>query len=193
MAKHPGGKKSTRGKKSPARTVPRPVSPKKRPRGTTGKTAGESFWLAHSESAATEGVFEAAGPPRTHLLFIHGIANKPDAETLLRDWMTALADGGGLDLRQPHVTVSMVYWADVLYAEPEREMAQDIQESLVIPPADELQPGWEADLARQEQDFVKSTRARFDAAGVEAQPALVAAETAASKSAFPSPGSSRGR
>jgi len=53
-----------------------------------------------------------------HVTFIHGIANKPSADILLRQWQDHLADGG-LDLGASGVSCSMVYWADVVYAEPE--------------------------------------------------------------------------
>jgi hypothetical protein len=52
-----------------------------------------------------------------HITFIHGIANKPDPETLLEQWRIALYDDDGIDLDALAVTTSMVYWADVLYPE----------------------------------------------------------------------------
>lgn len=53
-----------------------------------------------------------------HLTFIHGIANKPPQDQLLEIWLQNLATDGGLDLAADGVTVSMVYWADVLYDQP---------------------------------------------------------------------------
>lgn len=52
-----------------------------------------------------------------HVTFIHGISNMPPKEKLLESWLAALSDGG-LDLDTAAVTSSMVYWADVVYAEP---------------------------------------------------------------------------
>jgi hypothetical protein len=52
--------------------------------------------------------------------FIHGIANKPPKETLLEQWMSSLTDGG-LDLEAEGVSASMVYWADVVYPEPQEQ------------------------------------------------------------------------
>lgn len=52
-----------------------------------------------------------------HVTFIHGISNMPPKEVLLENWLAALVDGG-LDLDTAAVTSSMVYWADVVYAEP---------------------------------------------------------------------------
>ena len=53
-----------------------------------------------------------------HVTFIHGIANKPSAEVLLEQWRVALLDNDGVDLDAMGVSASMVYWADLLYAEP---------------------------------------------------------------------------
>lgn len=54
----------------------------------------------------------------THITFIHGIANKPDSNELLRRWKAALAAAHTpLDL-DSEATSSMVYWADVMYARP---------------------------------------------------------------------------
>lgn len=54
-----------------------------------------------------------------HLTFIHGISNKPAAEELHRIWRAALLNAASpLDLDAEGVTSEMVYWADVLYAEP---------------------------------------------------------------------------
>jgi predicted alpha/beta hydrolase family esterase len=50
--------------------------------------------------------------------FIHGIANKPPVEELHRIWLDALAADGGVDLDARGVSSRMVYWADLLYAEP---------------------------------------------------------------------------
>lgn len=57
-----------------------------------------------------------------HLTFIHGISNKPAAEELHRIWRGALLKAASpLDLDAEGVTSEMVYWADVLYAEPTPE------------------------------------------------------------------------
>jgi hypothetical protein len=62
-----------------------------------------------------------------HVTFIHGIANKPPADDLLRIWRDGLArevEGDlGLDLGAEGITSALVYWADVLYAEPDRDIA----------------------------------------------------------------------
>ncbi|EAU54942.1 alpha/beta hydrolase [Mariprofundus ferrooxydans] len=54
-----------------------------------------------------------------HVTFIHGIGNKPEQKELLTRWRRALANAATpLDLSAEGVTSEMVYWADVLYAEP---------------------------------------------------------------------------
>ncbi len=59
-----------------------------------------------------------------HLTFIHGISNKPPEQDLHRLWRDALADGDDpLPLGDLGVSSSMVYWADVLYADPEADLA----------------------------------------------------------------------
>jgi len=52
-----------------------------------------------------------------HVTFIHGIANKPAKETLLKNWNAEL-EVGGLNLAAKGITSSMVYWADVVYEKP---------------------------------------------------------------------------
>lgn len=90
-----------------------------------------------------------------HLTFIHGISNKPAAEELHRIWRGALLNASSpLDLDAEGVTSEMVYWADVLYAEPmpegELESAADTleisvsdTEEVAIPTAgDPLERAW---------------------------------------------------
>jgi hypothetical protein len=62
-----------------------------------------------------------------HVTFIHGIANKPPADRLLRSWERTLAANDGVNLGAEGVTRSMVYWADVMYESP---MSDDGFESL---------------------------------------------------------------
>lgn len=52
-----------------------------------------------------------------HITFIHGIANKPPVDLLLEKWISAV-EAGGFSLVTANVTASMVYWADVMYAQP---------------------------------------------------------------------------
>lgn len=61
-----------------------------------------------------------------HVTFVHGLANKPPADTLIRLWVEALerdnprgTPNPGLSLDNLGTTYSMVYWADVLYPAPD--------------------------------------------------------------------------
>lgn len=164
------------------------------PRQSSGRTKGAQGgstsdlqssgrdWLAHSSAPAAEGALESTQAPRTHLTFIHGIANKPNAESLLAHWLDALAESGGFDLRQPGIVVSMVYWADVLYAEPAIEAPVAAVESLFA--AEDLQggisPDWQRELSPAEQSFVESLGDRLRTATQQANPELIADETAGS-------------
>jgi hypothetical protein len=68
---------------------------------------------------------------RRHVTFIHGIANQVHPDRIITNWKRALADGGdGLDLDLYGVTTSMIYWADVMYAEPSDATAE--KESVVF-------------------------------------------------------------
>lgn len=59
-----------------------------------------------------------------HVTFIHGISNKPIASELQEIWIRALASGrNGVNLPGEGISTSMVYWADVLYAEPDADVA----------------------------------------------------------------------
>jgi len=96
-----------------------------------------------------------------HVTFIHGIANKPPKETLLRNWRAELAQGG-LDLATNGVTSSMVYWADVMYPEPAAEGTnfESVDEGLGLTETDE-DLAWIEDLPADEKAFVESFRKRL--------------------------------
>ncbi len=99
-----------------------------------------------------------------HVTFIHGIANKPPKEKLLENWEAHLAQGG-LDLATNGVSTSMVYWADVMYAEPAAPDAnfESVEEGLGTAWMDE-DLAWIDDLPDEEKAFVESFREklRFD-------------------------------
>ena len=106
-----------------------------------------------------------------HVTFIHGIANKPPKDKLLENWEAHLAQGG-LDLPTEGVTTSMVYWADVMYAEPAAPDAdfESVDEGIGTAASDEdLQ--WIDDLPPEEKAFVESFRnkLRFDADSPEGE------------------------
>ncbi len=68
----------------------------------------------------------------THITFVHGMANKPAADRVYALWLSALqrddprpdvfpSPNDGIDLDAYSVTSEMVYWADVLYADPNKD------------------------------------------------------------------------
>lgn len=92
-----------------------------------------------------------------HITFIHGIANKPKPDVLIRLWRQALARGEGLDLGTEGVTSSMVYWADVLYDEPKDEMAAHESNDSVIEHTDhDVDMSWQEYLSGDEQNWSDS-------------------------------------
>ena len=59
-----------------------------------------------------------------HVTFIHGIANKPPADDLLRIWRRALADAAEpLPLGDLGVQSTLVYWADLMYEKPDEDLS----------------------------------------------------------------------
>ena len=94
-----------------------------------------------------------------HVTFVHGIANKPDPETLLEQWRVALLDDDGVDLEALGVTSSMVYWADMLYPEPAPAAAAHEATELELErrgePAD-ADLDWLATASPEEVAFVES-------------------------------------
>lgn len=61
-------------------------------------------------------------PRPSHIVFIHGLSNKPPVTDLRRIWLDALAEGvdgdPGFDLGAVGVRDSFVYWADHFYNTP---------------------------------------------------------------------------
>ena len=66
--------------------------------------------------------------------FVHGMANKPPADVMLKLWLRALErddpkpevhlpPNAGLDLGTIGASVDSVYWADVLYGTPETDVS----------------------------------------------------------------------
>ena len=89
-----------------------------------------------------------------HVTFIHGIANKPAPDVLLKTWRQALAHDDGLALGTKGISSTMVYWADVLYEKPDKDQAS--QESLEaaatnrsLPPPASTE--WKGDLSGKEE------------------------------------------
>lgn len=94
-----------------------------------------------------------------HVTFIHGIANKPEAEQLVREWRRALAAGDdGLDLGTKGITSRMVYWADVLYERPAGEQAarESLEGAIERTGAWDVEMGWRAGTGEEERRWVEA-------------------------------------
>lgn len=59
----------------------------------------------------------------TSMVFIHGLANKPEANFLHDLWKRKLAHDDGLDVDAHGVDTVLSYWADVLYPAPDTHLA----------------------------------------------------------------------
>lgn len=58
-----------------------------------------------------------------HLVLIHGLDNKPEADFLHQLWKRKLAHDDGLDVDTFGITTAMAYWADVLYESSDTNLA----------------------------------------------------------------------
>ena len=58
-----------------------------------------------------------------HVVFVHGLDNKPESGYLHQLWKRKLGHDNGLDLDANGIAGSMVYWADVFYPEPDTNLA----------------------------------------------------------------------
>lgn len=122
-----------------------------------------------------------------HVTFIHGIANKPKHDVLLRIWRDSLSRDDGIDLGAEGITSSMVYWADVMYEAPEREMAEHESTDSVIQKSDpDIDLAWRDHLAADEQDWVEdfAGKLHFDAEAPEGDEDYVSPETQMESAAF---------
>lgn len=123
-----------------------------------------------------------------HVTFIHGIANKPEEVALLKLWRRGLAQGEGLDLSTERVSSSMVYWADLMYAEPlAEEAAQESLESVDALGADPVDMSWQVKEGGAEQAWAAQLEAKLEAslAAVEAGTAVAPSAPQAAEPALP--------
>lgn len=103
-----------------------------------------------------------------HVIFIHGLANKPKAEDLRRIWLEALGarvDGDdGFDLEATGVQASLVYWAHLFYDTP---LPAADYESIVGTP-NELAASVNRDVPLDGDQWTRALRAKLDVGGAEA-------------------------
>ncbi|ABV38354.1 serine protease, subtilase family [Shewanella sediminis HAW-EB3] len=88
-----------------------------------------------------------------NVVFIHGIANKPEKKILHQLWLNALALNDGIHLGAEGIESTMVYWADVLYESPKKEMAEHENNDSVVEPEDYIDMSWLNELKGQELDW----------------------------------------
>jgi hypothetical protein len=99
-----------------------------------------------------------------HVTFIHGIANKPPAEDLLRLWNQATANAAEpLPLGDLGVSSAMVYWADLLYDKPDENLSA--YEGVLENTAEAVDGGGEAAVPQprtpEEAAFLEGLRAKM--------------------------------
>jgi hypothetical protein len=106
-----------------------------------------------------------------HITFIHGIANKPPRKDLEKIWINALSDDSlgnddGFNPATYGITTSMIYWADVVYAQPLEgslhESAASL-ESLENTVNKESEPSleWMEDLHGKEREVMERLALKF--------------------------------
>lgn len=128
-----------------------------------------------------------------HVVFIHGLANKPPLEALHAQWTSALAgaDQRGLDLAKHGVTCESVYWADVMYANPEAATSEGEDILAGSPAAADRDPGpsraWQTTLPPDEQEFADRLRTRLEEAAKEVRTDIDDPTLAPADRAFPLP------
>jgi hypothetical protein len=94
-----------------------------------------------------------------HVTFVHGIGNKPPPDELLEQWRVALLDDDGVDLDGLGVTSSMVYWADLLYAQPAPLATAHEANTLELEAsvtAEDTDLSWLQDVPPEERAFVEA-------------------------------------
>jgi hypothetical protein len=104
----------------------------------------------------------------THIIFVHGLSNKPPPLDLHRLWKRSLAKDDGIDLVTMGIESSMMYWADVFYPQPDINAAalEEADELLASAAQRECiaQSGLmiSSDMPLTELDYVKRLAARMD-------------------------------
>ncbi len=86
-----------------------------------------------------------------HIVFVHGLDNKPESGYLHQLWKRKLGHDNGLDLDANGVSGSMVYWADVFYPEPDTNLAAYEHAAGDIELCGGPLPPWAADAGSPEE------------------------------------------
>ena len=101
-----------------------------------------------------------------HVLFIHGLDNKPETDYLSQLWKRKLSHEDGPDLDGSGITSAMAYWADVFYASPDTNLAAYESAAGDIETLDEG-PTPPIDLDRAPRDHAARVRRLADKVGVD--------------------------
>lgn len=127
-----------------------------------------------------------------HVTFIHGIANKPPQDKLLKLWRESLARNNGLDLGAQGVSSSMVYWADVMYASPQDEESafESVEEGgspdvAAAATAPDVDPGWKQAIPGDEQAWLIQLEAKVKAEAAVDEAITVVEAVASSEASTP--------
>lgn len=119
-----------------------------------------------------------------HITFIHGIANKPAEDKLLKIWLSALEDESlgnddGINPGTYGITTSMIYWADVVYEKPLEESVHESAESLestdkTVMKEDDPDMEWMEELTGDEQKIILQLADKLlaDEETIEASPRM---------------------
>ena len=99
-----------------------------------------------------------------HVVFVHGLDNKPEAEYLHKLWLRKLAHEDGLDLDTCAATSGMSYWADVLYEAPDTNLAayESVIEPIEMLDGGGVSPIALGDLSPEDAARMRRLAARFD-------------------------------
>jgi len=110
----------------------------------------------------------------SHLIFIHGLSNKPPAEDLRRIWLDALAEqyenSPGFDLGAVGVRDTFIYWANLFYDAPLSAAGYESRsDELSASVADELELASDAWMAAMTKNFSLDEDNVFEDAPTDAE------------------------
>jgi hypothetical protein len=103
-----------------------------------------------------------------HIIFVHGLANKPPPLDLHRLWKRSLAKDDGIDLVTMGIESSMMYWADIFYAQPDiyaaalEEANELLASTAQLNGISQSELLISSDMPLVEADYVRRLAARMD-------------------------------